>query len=104
MSFSKEHLEGRAEALGEVIATLDERLAKGCGMWVYELRQELARVKGNCERRAEQSTPEYERRKAYDQGYKQGRLDGYAKGYETGHERGYNGLVYDSDPPWDWYN
>ncbi len=80
---TKEHLEGRAEALGEVIATLDERLAKGCGAWAYELRQELARAKGNCEQRAAKLTPDLERRKAYEEGWGVGWDRGYDQGYDA---------------------
>lgn len=77
---TKEHLEGRASALGEVIATLDERLAKGCGVWAYELRQELARVKGLTEKQAESAPSVYYR------GFRAGESIGFDRGYESGYE------------------
>ena len=80
MAMTKEHLEGRASALGEVIATLDERLAKGCGMWAYELRQELARVKGNFEKQAESAPSDYVK------GFTAGENIAFDRGYESGYE------------------
>ena len=81
MAMTKEHLEGRAEALGEVIATLDERLAKGCGAWAYELRQELARVKGNFEKQAESAPSDYQR--------------GWSVGWDRGYDQGYDACADD---------
>jgi len=82
MTVTKEHLEGRASVLGEVIGLLDERLAKGCGTWAYELRQELARVKTVTEKQAGDSPSDYQ------QGYVHGLNVGHDSGYELGYETG----------------
>lgn len=80
---TKEHLEGRAAALDDVLSILDILIEElRYTSTLKRLRLELAKAKEATVETAKTTPSTYE--KALDEGFNQGRAVGYHNGYEAG--------------------